>query len=167
MYKNVPAIALAFFITAQAALPSSVKADNVQNGMHGWDEPRNAEFIQRDVSTKFLYPRVHWRERDVHVDCDLLVKDGNKALATTGFAAQFNAETQLTIDNLSSQSLSALQNWQGEMDYRAGRVRGTLTHLDSQHGIGLDVVKRAILTCKRNYSGHGININNLATHLSR
>lgn len=157
--KNIPKMALAFTLATGAP---STQAEIV-NGMHGWDDRSKSEFVMGDISTKFLYPNVHWRKRDVGVDCDLLVKDNGNTLATTGFVAQFNAETQETIDRLSPGILELLENWKGQMDYRAGRVMGVLTHLESQHGVGIDVIKAAVSECQTHYPSHGTDIQNLHT----
>jgi len=144
-------------ITAAAVAPA--QADNIQDGIHGWDVPENAEFILKDVRTKFLFPKPeYWEERDVYIDCDLLVDDNGNKLATTGFMAQFNAENAYTMKQLSEQVLELLQNWKGQLDYTEGNVSGTVSHMSSQHGIGYDTIAEAGRRCVTEHSNHGTPI---------
>lgn len=162
MEKGRAAAVGAVFYAMAATVPA--QADNVQNGIHGWDEPRKAEFIMRNVNTKFLHPNVHWKKRDVHVDCDLLVKDGSRRLGTIGFVMQFNAETNATVNAMGPQSYKLLQAWKGSMDYRPGKVQGVVTHTDGQHGIGMNAIGAAARECAKNHNDHGVDINSLATY---
>jgi hypothetical protein len=150
---------LAAAMATAAALPASA-----QDGVHGWDEPALAEFVMRDVDTRFTTgePNV---VRDVHVDCDLLVRDGQTLFLTTGFAIQFNAETQRTNDILGPQTIALLQTWRGQMDYREGRVTGAATHLASAHGITATTLVDAARTCKRDHFERAEDINVLGSDL--
>ena len=162
MEKGKAAAVGAVFYAMAAGGPA--QADNVQNGIHGWDEPSKAEFIMRDVPTKFLHPRPYWKKRDVHVDCDLLVKDGDKRLGTIGFVMQFNAESDATVKAMSPQSYRLLQSWKGSMDYRPGKINGVVPHTEGQHGIGMKVIGAAARECAKNHNDHGVDISSLGTY---
>jgi len=147
-------------LLATAAAPASAQ----DNAVHGWDDPTLAEFTMNDINTRFTTgePDV---TRDVHIDCDLLVKDGDQRHYTTGFAIQFNAETQRTNELLGPQVIGLLQSWRGQMDYRAGKVRGTIVHLEGAHNIPRSTVKEARQRCIDEYPEHGFDIDTIGDRL--
>lgn len=149
-------------ILATSTAPAS--AENVVNGVAGWDEPDLAEFYMDDVTTKFTTgePPV---SRRVYIDCDLLVKDGANRHYTTGFAIQFNAETERTKAALGPQVISLLQAWRGQLDYRGSKVKGTITHLEGAHGISRETVKYAHDTCQNQFPDHGVDIHAIGNNL--
>lgn len=157
--KFLQAAGLSAVMATAAAVPASA-----QNNVHGWDEPALAEFILRDVNTGFTTgePDV---VRDVHVDCDLLVRDGETLFLTTGFSIQFNAETQRTVDFLGEETIALLQTWRGQMDYRSSRVRGVAQHLVSAHGISQKTLVEAARTCKNDYFDDAMDIRTLGNDL--
>ena len=133
-------------------------AAGASNGVNGWDEKSKAEHTMRNIQTHFTTGEapVH---RDVHVDCDLLVKDGSKRHYTTGFAMQFNAETERTERAIGANALKNLKTWKGQLDYRGGKVKGTIVHLEAAHKISRDTVKKARQICMSDHNDHGTDIN--------
>jgi hypothetical protein len=171
--ENKLSFATAFMATAFATMPAN-SADN--NGeAHGWDVPELAEFVMEDVNTMLLLPPpVSYISRDVHVDCDLLVRPGNARdlqeampYPTVGFAIQFNAESQYTYEafkqidrsnNLPEGTTAGrLQGWVGQMDYRGSSIEGVMGHLISQHGIPTTIVQQAYKTCIEDHPEHGVS----------
>ncbi|MCK5285516.1 MAG: hypothetical protein KAJ86_08035 [Alphaproteobacteria bacterium] len=138
--------------------PATAQAEN---DIHGWDDPSKAEFIIQDVATTFRYPGNHTLLRDIHIDCDLLVKFGAKAVPTVGFVGQFNAENEATWSALSSSAKRNLTAWKGSLDYRFGKVNGVLIHMSGAHEITNETVKNAFKTCREDHADHGVDSSDL------
>jgi len=152
------ALSTALFVAASPA--------NAQVEGRGWDEPALSEFTMQDVNTQFTTgePNV---VRDISIDCDLLVRDGQTLFLTTGFAMQFNAETARTEELLGEETMDLLRTWRGQMDFRDRRVQGTATHLSSAHGISAGTLVSAAKTCKQNYFDHAMDIKELGRDLEQ
>lgn len=148
-----------------AASPAMSDNPGFSNGVNfsGWDRPDQAEFVMTGITTSFTTgePDV---VRDIHIDCDLLVEDGDARHYTTGFAMQFNAETERTAEAIGPQNVARLQSWVGQLDYRASTVGGTITHLEGAHGISRFTVRDARERCMSEHPDHGIDINQLGTN---
>lgn len=187
MLKNAPAIIAAFTISMAGCGPSEAQNREQQpqqqqerqvsgHTIHGWDRMDNAEFVMRDVPMKFLFPRPGFQTtRDVAVDCDLLLRSGDRlvrgdAIPTNGFAMQFNAETDYTrqaleqLDiasgNAPGTALGRIQAWRGQLDPR-GLNGAVNTHLAPQHGITIETLRDAANICIEQHSDHGVKISEL------
>jgi hypothetical protein len=147
-----------FAAVLSASFSSAAGASNSQNGVNGWDNPNASEFVIKNVHTHFTTGEAPVY-RDVHIDCDLLVKDGDKRHYTTGFAMQFNAETDNTERAIGAKALKNLKKWRGQLDYRGGKVKGTIVHLESAHKISRNTVKAAKQKCMSEHNDHGTDIN--------
>ena len=187
MFKKRPALLAACAVSGifllAACERSSPEAKTIEDAVteqkaadhniHGWDRMENAEFVMEDVPMKFLFPRPGFTTtRDVAVDCDLLLRSGERlargdAIPTNGFAMQFNAETDYTrkaleqLDvasgNAPGTALNRIQAWSGQLDPRG--LNGAInTHLSPQHGITIDVLREAANICIDQHSDHGIKI---------
>lgn len=176
MEQKLP-FAAAFLATAFALSPTKLAAN--ENGeAHGWDVPSLAEFVMEDVQTKLLLPPpARYVSRDIHVDCDLLVRPGDalekgKTYPTVGFAIQFNAESQYTVDAFNEidrrsgvpegTTVGRLQGWVGQMDYSGSSFSGVMGHLTSQHDIPVSVIAEAIQECQTNFPTHGVKESELS-----
>lgn len=156
-----------------APIANEASAQSAADGR--WHNPDAAEFFV-DLPVRHLLPTEHTVTERIGIDCDLLLKSGDKLVVggtgvTSGFAMQMNVETPYTLRSYAETdrreglapgtTLGLLQQWRGQMN--PNNLDGALqTHLGPIHNIQVDThIKPTVRRCQQDFPDHGTRIQDL------